>query len=263
MPHAARGAVAAPSSAQCGQKESHEVIDHQGSRGGVDPHPRRGRPDGLLVRLDVRRWLDRGRRQGQGGRGLDLGRGFDEAAEAFNASHDDIQIKYTQIESGNKGGYDKIRNSITAGNAPCLAQVGFETLPSFVAEGNVVDVTEHASADKDLYAPAGWAGVNVGGKVYGAPQDQGPMVLFYNKAVLDANGVAVPTTWAEYEAAGVQLKAAGIALTGTYEDYDYTGFAWQAGAPGTRSRTAPGPSRPTPRPTSRSPTTGRASSPPT
>ena len=93
--------------------------------------------------------------------------GYDEAAKAFNASHDDIQIKYTQIEPGNKGGYDKIRNSITAGNAPSLAQVGFETLPSFVAEGNVVDVTEFAGKDKDLYAPAGWAGVNVGGKTYG------------------------------------------------------------------------------------------------
>ncbi|MBD7982166.1 MULTISPECIES: ABC transporter substrate-binding protein [Oerskovia] len=157
--------------------------------------------------------------------------GYDEAAKAFNASHDDIQIKYTQIEPGNKGGYDKVRNSITAGNAPCLAQVGYETLPSFVAEGNVVDVTEFASADKGLYAPAGWAGVTVGDKVYGAPQDQGPMVLFYNKTVFEANGVAVPTTWDEYQAAGEQLKAAGVKLTGTYEDYDYSGFAWQAGAP--------------------------------
>ena len=156
--------------------------------------------------------------------------GYDEAAKIFNDTHDDIKIKYTQIEPGNKGGYDKIRNSITAGNAPCLAQVGYETLPSFVAEGNVMDVTEVASKDKDLYAPAGWAGVNVGGKTYGAPQDQGPMVLFYNKAVFEANGVAVPTTWDEYQAAGEKLKAAGIKLTGTYEDYDYSGFAWQAGA---------------------------------
>ena len=157
--------------------------------------------------------------------------GFDKAAEAFNAAHDDVQVEYTQIEAGNKGGYDKIRNSVAAGNAPCLAQVGYETLPSFVSEGNVVDVTEFAAPDEDAYTPAGWAGVTVGDKVYGAPQDQGPMVLFYNKAVFEANGIEVPTTWAEYQAAGEQLKAAGVKLTGTYEDDDYTGFAWQAGAP--------------------------------
>src|SRR5690606_20208813 len=99
--------------------------------------------------------------------------GFDKAAEAFNAAHDDVQVEYTQIEAGNKGGYDKIRNSVAAGNAPCLAQVGYETLPSFVSEGNVVDVTEFAAPDEDAYTPAGWAGVTVGDKIYGAPQDQG------------------------------------------------------------------------------------------
>ncbi|GAA1737517.1 extracellular solute-binding protein [Isoptericola hypogeus] len=157
--------------------------------------------------------------------------GYDKAAEAFNAAHDDVQVTFTEIEPGSKGGYDKIRNAIKADSAPCLAQVGYETMPSFVSEGNLLDVTDIASPDADAYAPAGWSGVTVGDRVYGAPQDQGPMVLFYNKDVFEKHDIEVPTTWDEYRAAGEKLKKAGIALTGTYEDYDYTGFAWQAGAP--------------------------------
>ncbi|CAM3384179.1 ABC transporter substrate-binding protein [Isoptericola cucumis] len=157
--------------------------------------------------------------------------GYDKAAEAFNAAHDDVQVTYTEIEPGAKGGYDKIRNAIKAGSAPCLAQVGYETMPSFASEGNLLDVTEFAAADADAYAPAGWSGVTVGDRVYAAPQDQGPMVLFYNKDVFAEHGIEVPTTWDEYRAAGEKLKEAGVALTGTYEDFDYTGFAWQAGAP--------------------------------
>ncbi|MFD6175418.1 MULTISPECIES: ABC transporter substrate-binding protein [unclassified Isoptericola] len=157
--------------------------------------------------------------------------GYDQAAEAFNAAHDDVQVKFTEIEPGNKGGYDKIRNAVKAGDAPCLAQVGYETMPSFVSEGNLLEVTDIASKDADAYTPAGWSGVTVGDRVYGAPQDQGPMVLFYNKDVFAEHGIDVPTTWAEYQAAGEKLKKAGVALTGTYEDFDYTGFSWQAGAP--------------------------------
>ncbi|MFD2024861.1 ABC transporter substrate-binding protein [Promicromonospora aerolata] len=157
--------------------------------------------------------------------------GYDEAAEAFNAAHDDVQVKHTEIEPGSKGGYDKIRNAIKAGDAPCLAQVGYETMPSFVSEGNLLEVTDVAAPDADAYTPAGWSGVTVGDRVYGAPQDQGPMVLFYNKDVFEQHGIEVPTTWAEYREAGERLKQAGVALTGTYEDFDYTGFAWQAGAP--------------------------------
>ncbi len=34
--------------------------------------------------------------------------GYDKVAEAWNASHPGIQVKYTQIEPGAKGGYQKM-----------------------------------------------------------------------------------------------------------------------------------------------------------
>jgi multiple sugar transport system substrate-binding protein len=157
--------------------------------------------------------------------------GYADAVEAFNASQDDIVVTYEEVAPGSKGGYDKMLNAVTAGNAPCLAQVGYETLTSFAAQGALEDVSAFASDSEDDFVPATWSAVTIGDAVYGAPVDQGPMALFYNKEVFDSLGIAVPTTWAEYQAAGEQLKAAGKYLSASYLNYDYAGFDWQAEAP--------------------------------
>ncbi len=157
--------------------------------------------------------------------------GYADAVDAFNASQDDVVVTYEEVAPGAKGGYDKMLNAVTAGNAPCLAQVGYETLTSFAAQGALEDVSEFASSDEDEFTPASWSAVSIGDAVYGAPVDQGPMALFYNKEVFDSLGIAVPTTWAEYQAAGEQLKAAGKSLSASYLNYDYAGFDWQAEAP--------------------------------
>ena len=74
--------------------------------------------------------------------------------------------------------------------------------------------------------------MNIDGKLYGLPQDSGPMALFYNTTVFDQFGIAVPTTWDEYIAAGEQLHAADPTKYITTDTGD-AGFAtsmiWQAG----------------------------------
>lgn len=157
--------------------------------------------------------------------------GYADAVDAFNESQDDIVVTYEEVAPGSKGGYDKMLNSVTAGNAPCLAQVGYETLTSFAAQGALEDVSEFAADAEGEFTPASWSSVTIGDAVYGAPVDQGPMALFYNKELFDSLGLAVPTTWAEYQTVGEQLKAAGKSLSASYLNYDYAGFDWQAEAP--------------------------------
>ena len=157
--------------------------------------------------------------------------GYAEAVDAYNASQDDVVVTYEEVSPGSQGGYDKMLNAVTAGNAPCLAQVGYETLTSFAAQGALEDVAEFANESEGEFTPATWSAVSIGDAVYGAPVDQGPMALFYNTEVFDELGIAVPTTWAEYQAAGEKLKAAGKYLSASYLNYDYAGFDWQAEAP--------------------------------
>lgn len=159
--------------------------------------------------------------------------GYGDAVKKFNASHTDVQVKYEEIAPGAKGGYEKMLNAVKANQGVCLAQVGYETLTSFAAQGALEDVSSSANASESEFAPGAWSSVKVGDNVYGAPVDQGPMALFYNKKVFTKYGITVPTTWAEYEQAGKDLKAKSsgkVSLTSPYLDYDYAGFNWQAKA---------------------------------
>ena len=159
--------------------------------------------------------------------------GYAEAVDAYNASQDAVVVNYEEVSPGAKGGYEKMLNAVTAGNAPCLGQVGYETLTSFAAQGALEDIAEIAGDDADEFSAATWSAMSVGDAVYGAPVDQGPMALFYNTEVFDSLGIAVPTTWAEYAAAAEKIHAADPSkyISATYLNYDYAGFDWQAQAP--------------------------------
>lgn len=158
--------------------------------------------------------------------------GYADAVKAFNAAHDDVTVKYQEVQPGAKGGYQKMLNAVKAGNAPCLAQVGYETLPSFAAQSALEDVTAQAADSKDKFQDSAWKSVTVAGKTYGIPVDSGPMGLFYNKKLFDSLGLSAPTTWAEYAADAEKIHSADPShyVSSPYLNYDYAGFDWQTGA---------------------------------
>lgn len=158
--------------------------------------------------------------------------GYADSVKAFNASQSKIHVTYQEVQPGAKGGYQKMLTAVKAKNAPCLAQVGYETLPSFAAQGALQDVAKYANADKGDYQPAAWKSVSIGDQVFGAPIDSGPMVLFYNKSLFTSLGLTAPTTWAEYEQDAVKIHASDPKkfVSSPYLDYDYAGLAWQKDA---------------------------------
>ncbi|MFC9330718.1 extracellular solute-binding protein, partial [Kitasatospora sp. NPDC057015] len=81
--------------------------------------------------------------------------GYEKSVELFNATHPNIQVTYSKISPGSKGGYTKMLNAVKAGNAPCVGSVGFETLPTFAAAGALQDATADAAPFAKEYAP--WA----------------------------------------------------------------------------------------------------------
>lgn len=159
--------------------------------------------------------------------------GYANSVALFNKTHKDIRIAFQQTPSGSKGGYAKMLDAVKAGNAPCLAQVGYETLPTFAASGALQDISSYVSADKSQFVPWTWQQVSVGSQVYGIPVDTGPEALFYRTDLFRKYGLTVPKTWAQFAADARKFHAANPAnhLTTTPQDaYDLAGLAWQAGA---------------------------------
>ncbi|MEU6763935.1 sugar ABC transporter substrate-binding protein [Streptomyces sp. NPDC046853] len=160
--------------------------------------------------------------------------GYEEAVARFNKTHPDIQVNFQKTASGTKGGYTKMLTAAKAGNAPCLAMVGYETIPSFAAAGALQDVSEYAGAYKKKFAQWTWNQVTIAGQTFGAPLDTAPMGLFYRKDLFEKYGIdKPPANWKEYRAAAEKVHRADPDVhLGTFgnDPYTYAGLAWQAGA---------------------------------
>ena len=117
-----------------------------------------------------------------------------------------------------------LRARVTAGNAPTAVQMlGFDIL-DWASEGALADLNA-------LAAKEGWDGVvpealqafaKHDGKWISAPVNvHSTNWVWANKAVLDANGIAVPATWDDFVAAVDKLAAAGVTPIA------HGGQAWQ------------------------------------
>ncbi len=158
--------------------------------------------------------------------------GYDKAVALWNESHPDIKIDLSQIPAGSVGGYSKMQNAVRAGNAPCLGQVGYDTLMNFVASGAVMDISQYANPSKGQFVPWTWNMSSVGDQAFGIPVDTGPTALFYRSDLFREYGISVPRTWDEFAAAAQEVHAADPSayLTTTPQDaYDLGALAWQAG----------------------------------
>ncbi len=125
---------------------------------------------------------------------------------AFEKQYPKVDVKLVNAGTG-ADQYTKLQNTIKAGSgAPDVAQVEYYAIPQFSLSESLLDLSSYGfDGLKSKFAASTWSSVTNGDKVYGLPQDSGPMALFYNKKVFDANGITVPKTWDEYVNAAEKL----------------------------------------------------------
>lgn len=152
---------------------------------------------------------------------------------AFQKKYPNVKVNLVNAGT-NTEEYTKLQNAIKAGSgAPDVVQIEYYAFPQFALSDSLLDLSSYGFGDlKSDYAPGPWGSVDFDGKIYGLPQDSGPMALFYNKSVFDQYGIAVPTTWDEYYAAAQKLHAADPTkyITADTGDSGFTtSMIWQAG----------------------------------
>lgn len=132
---------------------------------------------------------------------------IDQAVDAFNASHDDIQVTLETITAGPDGGYAKMFSAVQAGSPADVAQVGYDAIPEFLVNDAVEDITEYVGDSADLFTEWQWQTGVFNDSVYAVPQASGPLGQFYRKDIFDSLGLAAPTTWDEYYEAAKVIRA--------------------------------------------------------
>ncbi|RFU83492.1 extracellular solute-binding protein [Streptomyces triticagri] len=161
-------------------------------------------------------------------------RGSQEVVDAFNRTHDRIQVDFEQVPAGAQGGYAKLSNAARAGNAPDIATIEYPQLPGFAIDGVARDLTGMMS-DKLRRAllPEALQLTTFDRKVFAVPLDVEPMVMHYRTDLFEQYGLEVPRTWDEFEETAEQVgrKAPGrrMALLPTNGMTNVAAFCWQAG----------------------------------
>lgn len=156
-----------------------------------------------------------------------------DVATAFEEANPGVDVEIVNAGTGNDQ-YTALQNAIQAGSGvPDLAQIEYFAIPQFAIGEGLADIGSMGASDlEDTFTPGPWSSVAINGGVYGLPLDSGPMALFYNEAVFNEHGVAVPTTWDEYLEAARALHAAdpNLYITNDTGDAGFTtSMIWQAG----------------------------------
>jgi multiple sugar transport system substrate-binding protein len=156
--------------------------------------------------------------------------------DLFNQTHPNIHVNYYTEPSGFGQYYPKILTAVRAGNAPDVALIEYQYIPTMVANSALVDISKYGANDvSSQFDPAAWALAGENGAQYGYPQDTGPMALFYNKAIFQRAGISSPpATWADFAADAVKIHKLGpnyyITAFPPQSTGWFQGLEWQAGA---------------------------------
>jgi multiple sugar transport system substrate-binding protein len=155
-----------------------------------------------------------------------------EIVDRWNEEHPDIQVTATKFDGAATDMILKLETDVNAGNAACLAQVGYSEVPQMYVKGLLEDVSDEASKYADDFSAGAYAMMTVGDAVVGLPQDTGPLVYFYNATEFESLGLAVPTTLDELTADSAVAATAGKYVTAFTPDEALSWLSAQAAAAG-------------------------------
>lgn len=136
---------------------------------------------------------------------------FDPLTEAFNEANPDIHVTVSYYD------VDGIKDS-------CKVAASSDTLPSawfnwggslggfYADNGKTMDMTAYAEANgwSDKFSAGALSLLTRDGQLTGYPTSYNVLGVYYNKAVFEANGIEIPTTFEEFEQACATLKEAGV-----------------------------------------------------
>lgn len=155
---------------------------------------------------------------------------FQEKIDEFNAMDNGITVDITNIAT--ESDYlDRLAADLAGNDAPnVFLEYGGARVIDYMDSDALVNLQPYLEADQDWYGgfqesawePAHYEDYGYEG-LYAIPFTNYQILFFYNQEILDANGVAVPTTWDELMAACATLKENGVQpfIVGEKDDYRF------------------------------------------
>ncbi|MDX6203173.1 MAG: multiple sugar transport system substrate-binding protein [Frankiales bacterium] len=136
---------------------------------------------------------------------------IDHIISTFNATHPTIHVTSDPIPWDVL--YTKLLPAFGAGKGPDLVGISSDNLPGYASKGVLQPldtIFSLANINKANIVPSALAAGEYQGKVYGVPVESTPVMLYYNKTMFKAAGIAnPPANWTELAADAKKLTLPG------------------------------------------------------
>ncbi|WP_433019207.1 ABC transporter substrate-binding protein [Kribbella sp. CA-294648] len=142
--------------------------------------------------------------------------------DAFQTANPNITVQVETVPYADY--FTKLQTSVAGGTAADAFELNYENFVTYAKNGSLAELK---NVDTSVYKKSLVDAFNDGGKQYGVPESFSNVVLFYNKALFKAAGVAEPTaewTWKDEQAAAAKLTNKGAKVWGDYQPVSYNEF---------------------------------------
>lgn len=154
---------------------------------------------------------------------------LDAIVQAFQQKNPNISI---EVQTAAYADYfTKLQTQVAGGSAPDAFELNYENFVAYAGSGSLLDLTPLAAADADfkpeVYYPRAYQVFQAGGKQYGVPEQFSDVLLYYNKDLFDAAGIAYPDaswTWKDEQAAAEKLTDKATGIWGEFQPIQFWEF---------------------------------------
>lgn len=133
--------------------------------------------------------------------------------DAFEEAHPTITVKYENVPFDQLNSVLEAQISAKDGN-PDVYWADMPRIAALQARGYTTDLTEQFAPYRDAWDTASYDGASVGDTLQGVPIANSTQILFYNKDLLDAAGVAYPSADPESRITWEQIKEEAATVVG-------------------------------------------------
>lgn len=133
---------------------------------------------------------------------------YDKRIAQFEEAHPGTKVDITYVTDP----LVTIRQQLAAGVGTDSILTDISSVPLYVQAGYLMQLDEYAEKYgwKDRFIPWAYNNCIIDGHLYGLPGEAQGMFIFYNKAMFEENGWAVPTTAQEFYDLCAAIKEKGI-----------------------------------------------------
>jgi multiple sugar transport system substrate-binding protein len=147
---------------------------------------------------------------------------LDKIVTAFEAANEGIDVEVETLPYADY--FTALQTAVAGGTVADTFELNYENFVTYAENGSLAALPD---IDTSVYQPSLADALNRDGEQYGVPTSFSNVVLFYNKDLFDAAGVATPTadwTWADEQAAAEQLTDPASGVWADYQPISYNEF---------------------------------------